>query len=559
MWQRCPYLHPVLKIAFLLALWMTLSTAQTQQTVGVFINEPEAFTGYTLFSPSSAHNTYLIDNCGRQIHQWPGSHTPGQSVYLLTDGSITRTARITSAFLGGGSGGRIENISWDGDLIWAYNYSSANVHQHHDIEPMPNGNILVLAWERKSRAEAIEAGCNPAAVPQQGLWPDHIVELEPIGAADAEIVWEWHAWDHLIQDFDSSRPGFGVIGDHPERIDLNYPEPMFIDWLHCNSIDYEPTLDQILISVHSFSEIWIIDHSTTTDEAAGSTGGNYGRGGDLLYRWGNPHAYDRGAQDERIFGGQHDARWIEPGVPGEGQISVFNNSHGAGQDLYSSADFFLPLKDTAGMYVLSENGRYGPDSLSWSFHGMPDNSFYSARLSGVQRLPNGNTLICIGNLGKFIEVTSAGGIVWEYVSPLSGDNSVQQGSNPVLNDIFRAERYPVDYESFDARNLMPGEPLELNPLPLICNDTLLLVTDFSNFSEIFFAPNPVSDLMYLSNPKQRSVSIDIFAGGRLCERFSGISVSQFEIGTDSWPPGLILIVCTDEQTMKFRVIKLLKL
>jgi hypothetical protein len=106
---------------------------------------------------------------------------------------------------------------------------------------------------------------------------------------------------------------------------------------------------------------------------------------------------------------------------------------------------------------------------------------------------------------------------------------------------------------------MPGEPLELNPLPLICNDTLLLVTDFSNFSEIFFAPNPVSDLMYLSNPKQRSVSIDIFAGGRLCERFSGISVSQFEIGTDSWPPGLILIVCTDEQTMKFRVIKLLKL
>ena len=103
--------------------------------------------------------------------------------------------------------------------------------------------------------------------------------------------------DHLIQDFDASKANYGEVAEHPELIDLNfrlsettnYRDPS--DWIHSNGIDYNPELDQIVLSPSNFSEVWIIDHSTTRTEAAGSNGGNSGKGGDLLYRWGNPRAY----------------------------------------------------------------------------------------------------------------------------------------------------------------------------------------------------------------------------------------------------------------------------
>src|SRR5690606_15913622 len=92
-----------------------------------------------------------------------------------------------------------------------------------------------------------------------------------------------------------------------------------------NAIDYNPQLDQIMISTREFSELWIIDHSTTTAEAAGHTGGRSGKGGDILYRYGNPAAYNRGTRADQKFFYQHDAQWIEPGLPGAGNILVFNN------------------------------------------------------------------------------------------------------------------------------------------------------------------------------------------------------------------------------------------
>jgi len=121
-----------------------------QQTVGLFLNDTTSLNGYTLFAPAISKITYLIDNCGNEVHRWDQSTTnPGASVYLLENGNLLRTGRLNSNFNGGGSGGRLEIFSWEGDLIWQYDYTSNIFHHHHDLAVMPNGNILLIAWETR--------------------------------------------------------------------------------------------------------------------------------------------------------------------------------------------------------------------------------------------------------------------------------------------------------------------------------------------------------------------------------------------------------------------------
>ncbi|MCB0642332.1 MAG: hypothetical protein KDC44_11865, partial [Phaeodactylibacter sp.] len=124
----------------ILGLLIALSTGlRGQQTVGLFLNDSLAVNGYTLFSPN--FNTYLIDNCGRVVHSWLSGYVSGSSVYLLEDGDLMRTARVQGSFNGGGVGGLLERYNWEGDLIGSYQYADAEKHQHHDIEPLPNGNF----------------------------------------------------------------------------------------------------------------------------------------------------------------------------------------------------------------------------------------------------------------------------------------------------------------------------------------------------------------------------------------------------------------------------------
>lgn len=487
-------------ICFVLS-WPLLSNAQ-QQTVGLFQNDSASFNGYTLFAPSANNTTYLIDNCGAIINTWESSYRPGQSAYLLEDGTLIRTARIGSPFSSGGTGGRIEMYSWDGSLTWGYNYSSDTYHQHHDIAVLPNGNVLILAWELRTPAEAIQAGRDPDRVPASGVWSERIVEVKPTGPMSGEVVWQWHLWDHLVQDLDSFSNNFGIVEDHPELIDLNFPyNSISSDWIHANSIDYNPELDQIMINSRDFEEFWIIDHATTTEEAAGHTGGRYGKGGDILYRWGNPRAYKRGTGADQVFSLQHDAHWIPTGVPGEGQIMVFNNGVLRPQGNYSSIDVIEPDVNPDGSYNLGLDGTFGPDSLTWSYGDADSNRFYSPRLSGSQRLPNGNTLICNGTAGTFFEIDPKGNEVWKYNNPVGVSGPVAQGQVPPARDVFRAYRYAPDYPAFDNRELIPGEQVENDPWPADCviwQDTITS-TDLSiSVGEaLLLYPNPASDVYYI--------------------------------------------------------------
>jgi len=218
--------------------------------------------------------------------------------------------------------------------IWEYLYYDSTYHPHHDIEPMPNGNILVLCWEKKTYEQAQNFG----RIDINGeMWPLKIVEIEPIGLDDANIVWQWHLWDHLVQDVDSLLPNYNDIASHPELIDINlgqFTNENSGDWLHTNAIAYNPDLDQIVFSSRHLDEIFIIDHSTTNNEAASHMGGNNGMGGDILYRWGNPENYNRGDESDKMLNAQHGVNWILDDYPGAGNLLIFNNnpSDTSGQD-----------------------------------------------------------------------------------------------------------------------------------------------------------------------------------------------------------------------------------
>jgi len=144
------------------------------------------------------------------------------------------------------------------------------------------------------------------------------------------------------------------------------------------------------------------------------TPGESGKGGDLLYRWGNPQTYDAGTSSDQKFFNQHDATWIDEGYPGEGNILVFNNGQNRPGSDYSSVDEFVPPVNEDGEYYLEEGYAYGPEAQTWIYTGSPPTSFFSKNLCGAHRLASGNTLITKGDTGKIFEVTKEGATVWQY-------------------------------------------------------------------------------------------------------------------------------------------------
>jgi|GEM_PF-1112675 len=430
------------------------------------------FDGYTLFAPMASNITYLIDNSGEILHTWESEHKPGLAAYLLENGSLLRTGCGVNnpTFPGGfGAGGIVQKIDWNGTVVWEFEYSSDQYLLHHDIEPLSNGNVLMIAWEYKTAEEAIEAGRDPDSLGQGALWLDHVIEVEPNGTTGCNIVWEWHVWDHLIQDFNSSKGNYGVVADCPELMDINFVRDRISqDLTHINSIDYNEELDQILLSVKLTHEIWVIDHSTTTEEAAGHTGGNSGKGGDILYRWGNPQAYRAGNASDQKFFAQHDATWIKSDGPREGNILVFNNGRNRPEGAYSSVDEIVPPFNGNSSYFLTSGLAYGPEEQMWIYTAEIMTDLYSAGISGAQRLPNGNTLICSGSDGWFFEVTQEKEIVWEYINsfPDEGRNNVfkirRYGRDfPGLLDLIRPHDVAICNVTADKTTMMQGEDLSI--------------------------------------------------------------------------------------------------
>ena len=383
------------------------------------------FDGYALYNRQNENITYLIDKDGEIAHTWNCNLPCNYTVLLKNNGNIVRGAiNPGNQLTGAAQAGRVQEIDPDGEVVWEFTYSTSTHLSHHDIT-IVNDNVLLTAWEVKTVNELTQAGYDGAS---SNKWPTHFVEVAHDGSGGGEIVWEWHLWDHLIQDHDATKDNFGVIADHPELLDINMiessgggpggggpggggPGGQGGDWFHVNGVHYNAELDQIAFSSRHTSEIYIIDHSTTTEEAAGHTGGNSGMGGDILYRWGNPSNYGApGAQ--QIPSAVHDVRWItNDGRPNGGFLQFFNNN-GAGNSTSTVDAIETPLNGYN--YDLEPGQAYGPETYSWRH----TCNGYASGQSASNRMTNGNVFVNLsggqGGSGYMYEADSLGNVVWQY-------------------------------------------------------------------------------------------------------------------------------------------------
>ena len=452
------------KILFILTLFIS----------SVFVNG-QSFNGFALYNSQGSNTTYLIDEMQQIAHTWNMSTECNYTVALKKNGNLVRgTKTNTSVFSNGGiaaSGGRVQEIAPDGSIVWSYDYVSSDYVSHHDLT-LIGDNVLLTAFEKKSASELNAAGFDNASSEK---WPTHFVELEPDGNGGANIVWEWHIWDHMCQDTDPSKPNYvSNVADYPQLIDINMISGGGGpggggggDWFHVNGVDYNEDLDQIAFSSRFASEIYIIDHSTTTIEAASHSGGNSSMGGDILYRWGNPSNYNMSGI-QVIPNAVHDVRWItDDGRPNGGYLQIFNNS-GVSNNQSAIDGVETPWDPLTNTYLRSPGQAFEPFSYTTRYACQ-----YSASgQSASNRMSNGNIYVNAsggqGGAGVMYEVDSLGNIIW----------------GPYASSSQKGFRYECDYPGIIAL-----EPYMTNTSTTSCFNSVS-IEEISN--DIFIFPNPTN-------------------------------------------------------------------
>lgn len=365
-------------------------------TSEIEIYNPSLFhLGLVMAIENAGTQAYLINKEGQKLFTWNFDLELGNDLELLPNGQVLGIFKTEDPkIIFGGYGGIIRIINPDGSIDWEFEYSTDDYISHHDAELLPNGNILFIAWERIDVETAQQFGANA----DQDVFTEKLVEVNP---DTNEIVWEWRSWEHIVQDEVNNLNNYGIISESPNRININYNLPDKIDLMHANGIDYDEEKDVIYMTVNAYSEIWVIDHSTTTAEASTSFGGNYNKGGDLLYRFGNPTAYNN-TLGKRIFYSVHFPNLLENDEVYSGRLLTYSN----GNNIQQSKVYEIQLPET---FALTPNLNNEPEVI-WDF---TDPDLYSSIISGASRLSNGNTLICEGDYGYW-EVTPDKEIAWKY-------------------------------------------------------------------------------------------------------------------------------------------------
>lgn len=420
-------------------------------------------TGTTIYDPSRAYNsfvafsapdgkTHLIDLNGNEVHTWNHVGLPGNVIDPKLIGGkrghallqITNSAGESAGIYGNRTVGEVD---WDGNVLWEWGTEApgGQARQNHDWQRLANGNTLLLV----TVPHAVKA-LGPKVIGDQGIY-----EVAPNG----KIVWKWIAGEHL-QEFGFSKAGLTYL---KERIRRNPPETWgYLEinnlqvvgpnkWYEAGDKRFDP--ENLIIDSRKGNVVLIIEKKT----------------GKAVWRLGPDFPGSEYAPDQRILrkdlprpvdqlSGQHHAQIIAKGLPGAGNLLLFDDQGGAG---------FPPA--SLGIYAGSRILEIDPikKQIVWQYTGENSGrsvwSFHSSLVSSVQRLPNGNTLIDEGVHGRFFQVTPDGDIVWEYVNPYVG--RWQADGKPFqLTLVYRIQAVPYDW-------VPEGTPHSETPVAEIDNAT----------------------------------------------------------------------------------------
>lgn len=531
--MRC-YPPPLLSLLFTVLIFTSIAKGQDQ--LGINLNTAEAMPSYTLYEAMPM--VYLVDNCGQLVHSW---NTGFMSFHpkLMPNGNLVFIAnRFT-----------VREVDWDGNIVNEVSHEDLELSIEYEVVILPNGNYLCVARRDFLQEEFIALGFDWSGFSSPDV-TDGVVELD---RETGDIVWEWNTRDHVIQERDPDANNYGLLSEHPEL--LNMDAISTYDWqfhesFMINSMDYNPELDQIAVSVRKMSEVAIIDHSTTTEEAAGHTGGNSGKGGDILYRWGNPQNYGRGDADDRQLFFQHNPNWITHG-PNAGRLIVYDNGLNRPFDPDSPEPFYstvpvlnLPV-DENGNYTIADEEPFGPVAPFVRFSALETNTqFYSSYTSGAELLPNGNIFITEGVVGRLMEVNPAGEVVWNFRVPFT-------------SYIYRTEKYPLDYPAFAGRDLIPVGPAPNSNSTYDCS-LISSTEEIAEAGRVTANYYPAEQLIRLENAAGNGMSWNLYdTHGRLLS--SGQSdFSRAEVSALALPAGLYVIQVQDVLTRQQSAKKVVK-
>jgi hypothetical protein len=459
----------------------------------IYYDASKSAGGYNLFSPFRGDRTYLTDMEGNVVNTWPwpeGFGIEKMATFNEDNGYLLRRIKIGGHRAPGET--HYQELDWNRNILWDVEFNSPDEWHHHDYIKIFNAALgeytyLSVIARRITHDQAIQAGADPTLDDDYASYPDGLVEFDRAG----NVLWEWWVMDHLVQDVDATKDNFGVVADNPGKFDLNFADGRSGDWIHVNALDYNPKTGYIVFHCDTESEIWMIDHDGTfiVGDPAGSTAAAAGPGGDILWRWGNPAIYDAGEgqsateRDGPTDGDQqgfhvHDIQWIRdahypggPALPGAGNLLQFDNGSRWISRAYHSRILeinpFVSGLDAEGNPIIgdvmvfqpdagyhNDGGRNVSNQVVWRYQSIENNSFYARNISGMQRMPNGNTVVCSGTWGHFFEVTMEGEVVWEYKNPVG-----TRGILPVIEDgdnvaVFRLYRYLKGHPGLAGKDLV---------------------------------------------------------------------------------------------------------
>ena len=434
--------------------------AQTVFPTGTTIFDPErTWSGFTVLSPLATQAVPVIDMNGTIVKRWEGfNNSAGGPARVLPGGYVIAAA--------GNRPPRQESLEiverdFDGKVLWSYSHTEEittaegqktwAARQHHDWQredfpagyyspestPNPQNNDRTLVLTKVTHLKPVVADV--------AIEDDRLIEVSRTG----EVLWQWLASDH-IDEFKFSPEARKVIKAGPEANGPAAAGRRSFDWLHINSAHYLGPNRWFDAGDRRFAPNNVIISSREASFLA-----IIGRDGHIVWQMGPDYSASKELRAIRQVIGQHHAHLIPKGLPGAGNVMVFDNGGASGYG------FFSPIgPDGRGALTRSTSRvlEINPATLElvWSY---TNARFFASNISGAQRLPNGNTLITSGPTGRIFEVTKEGAIVWEYIWPAFGGANNQ-------NSVYRAYRIPYAWIPQLAvpkeRKVVPPAPAEFH-------------------------------------------------------------------------------------------------